>query len=102
MQKNSQQRTLQLRTRQVFTILLILLFMQLSAKSHATEHQLHAAELSCITHLEAEQFSNLLIVKDLEIFDNHNTLILHLHNKNFTINGLTQYYQSRAPPAFIQ
>ncbi len=102
MQRKNQQRMLQQRTILVFSILLVLLFMQFSAMSHAAEHPLNTTELSCITHLEAEQFSNLLIVKGFEIIDNHNTLILHLHNKNFTINGSTQNYQSRAPPAFFQ
>ncbi len=97
MRRNTQQRT-----RQLFSIILALLFMQFMALSHANEHHLTTSEINCITHLETEQFSNLLAVKAIEIVDNRKDVKQDLQNTYFAIYQLTHNYLSRAPPVFFQ
>ena len=95
------QRLIQQRTRLVISGLMILLFMQFSAISHANEHLLNYSEIHCITHLEAEQFNHLLVVTAIEIIDNQKNFISYSLCNSVLATQFTPYYQSRAPPLLI-
>ena len=79
-------------------ILLVLLFMQLSAVSHANEHLLTTSETKCIIHLEAEQFSNLLSAKNPELTENEQVHNSYIQYKSLSSNHIIISYLSRAPP----
>ena len=79
-------------------ILLVLLFMQLSAVSHANEHLLNTSETKCIIHLEAEQFSNLLSTHNPELSENNQVHYPIIQNKSLSSNHIIISYLSRAPP----
>ncbi len=83
----------------VFISLLILFTMQISAVVHANEHLLNTSETRCIVHLEAEQFSNLLNTKNLELIQNQQVVKPYIQNKGLISNRIIISYLSRAPPS---
>jgi len=84
----------------VFLSLLILSFMQISAVAHANEHLLNTSETRCITHLEAEQFSNLLTANTLELNHKQQVDKPKIQKKRLTSNCILISYLSRAPPRY--
>ncbi len=83
----------------VYLSLLILSFMQISAVAHANEHLLNTSETRCIVHLEAEQFSNLLNAKNLELIQKQQVVKPNIQNKGLISNRIIISYLSRAPPS---
>ena len=96
MPRNNQQKS-----RFVISILLILLSMQISSLTHASEHLLNATDLLCVVHLEADQFSHLLTTNTHTIIDVQKRIRRDLQYKSLiTIHSIHNYH-SRAPPIFI-
>ncbi len=93
-----QQKSIQ-NKRFVSLFLLILLTMQISAVTHANEHLLNTSETQCIVHFDAEQFSNLLTPKNLELIQKQQVVKPYIQNKGLISNRIIISYLSRAPPS---
>ena len=73
--------------------------MQFAAIAHASQHDFNSTDLLCITHIETDQFSNLLHTTQPEP-TTQNPAIRHslLEHEQSFFQSLASY-SSRAPPS---
>ena len=79
--------------------LLLLIVMQFAAIAHANQHDFKSTDLRCITHLEAEQFSNLLHSTQPETAIQKRAIKPTLIKLERSFSQSLASYSSRAPPS---